>query len=319
MPMPFAQVTCEDAGSSFCPCYLSLTGNCLACPAVNHTGSCDGCAWSGTCVWVESHWALGQPRPGRPQYRVEVVDRRPLTQTAFALELAAPAHLVNALQPAGSFLMARPAEREAWFDVPLAVAGLDAARNTVTHYVQVAGPKTRALAAGGRTLVVRGPFANGLVGRGHINAQPPGRALLVAVGIGQGPAHHAAAQMLAAKRPVDALLGPGDLGRVFIAGELAALGASVTLLDSDHGRNGKTFRDFLAANTYRLLVSAGSDEQHRVLWQLLRQQRPGTPLVYTNNAVMCCGEGICGSCSRPLASGITRACKAKITPGTPSN
>lgn len=320
MPIPFAQVLCEDAGSSFCPCHLALTGNCLCCPVINQTGSCDRCAWSGTCVWVESHWARGQARPGRPEHLAQVVDRWPLTKTAFALELAVPSHLVNALQPAGSFLMVRPAGQKTWFDLPLAVARLDPAKSTVTHYIQLAGPKTRALSSSGEALWVRGPFANGLVGRGHINAQPPGRALLVAVGIGQGPALHAATQMLAAKRPVDALLGPGDLGRVFINDELAALGASVTQLDSDHARNGRTFQHFLAANTYRLLVSAGSDEQHRVLGQLLRQASPKTPLVYTNNAVMCCGEGICGSCTRLVGSGLTRACKAQITsPGMPGN
>ncbi|MEW6522660.1 MAG: hypothetical protein AB1445_03655 [Bacillota bacterium] len=312
MPSLFATVPCEDAGSKYCPCQLALTGNCLACPVLNQGGACDDCAWSGTCVLVEAAWNRGEARPGRSEYEVTVVDRVQLAPPAFALEIKVPPGLVDGLQPSGSFLMVRPAGSEHWFNVPLSVARLDPARGTVTHFVQVAGPKTRTLEQHRGQLVVQGPFASGLVGRRYLQARQAGRSLLVAKGIGQGPALHLATNLLAAGGRVDALLGPGELGRVVIDGELAALGASVTVLKRERDKNGGTFRLFLSRGKYDLLVSAGSDQQHQALWKLATKVSPGTQMVYTNNAVMCCGEGICGSCGTQLDAGFTRACKARL-------
>jgi len=59
-----------------------------------------------------------------------------------------------------------------------------------------------------------------------------------------------------------------------------------------------------------VIVSAGPDEQHYGIIAAMQQAGLNIPMVATNNATMCCGEGICGSCLKTTQEQKTiRMCK----------
>jgi len=88
----------------------------------------------------------------------------------------------------------------------------------------------------------------------------------------------------------------------------------VWVVNRQPDRNAGTIRLLMGRHRYDLVVSTGSDAQHRMLSELRARHLPGARLVYTNNAVMCCGEGMCGSCALELPGGPTRGCKAQPDP-----
>jgi hypothetical protein len=59
-----------------------------------------------------------------------------------------------------------------------------------------------------------------------------------------------------------------------------------------------------------LIVSAGPDEQHYGVIAAMQAAGVTVPMVATNNATMCCGEGICGSCLKKTRDNKSiRMCK----------
>jgi succinate dehydrogenase/fumarate reductase-like Fe-S protein len=61
-----------------------------------------------------------------------------------------------------------------------------------------------------------------------------------------------------------------------------------------------------------LVVSAGPDEQHYGIINAMKTAGINIPMAATNNARMCCGEGICGSCEKVMQDNkVVRACKVQ--------
>jgi hypothetical protein len=61
-----------------------------------------------------------------------------------------------------------------------------------------------------------------------------------------------------------------------------------------------------------LIVSAGPDEQHHGVIAAMQTAGVNVPMAATNNATLCCGEGICGSCERETSDDRRiRLCKVQ--------
>jgi ferredoxin len=60
------------------------------------------------------------------------------------------------------------------------------------------------------------------------------------------------------------------------------------------------------------IASCGSDNQHCGIISVLHEMKLDLPMAATNNAVMCCGEGICGSCHHKMKDGrVVKLCKVQ--------
>jgi dihydroorotate dehydrogenase electron transfer subunit len=189
------------------------------------------------------------------------------------------------------------------------------AGGNVQVVVEGVGPKTnRLLAATVDTVVVRGPYYNGILGQPWIDNIAYGTILLVAGGMGQPPALPIAARLIANHNTVHALLAPGQVGKVFIGEELGRLGVSVHAVDSLRRSGYGRLSDWLADEAKRpdLVVSAGPDDQHHGVIAAMQAAGANIPLAATNNATLCCGEGICGSCEHETSDHRRiRLCKAQ--------
>ncbi|MCG4585162.1 sulfide/dihydroorotate dehydrogenase-like FAD/NAD-binding protein, partial [Anaerosalibacter bizertensis] len=63
----------------------------------------------------------------------------------------------------------------------------------------------------------------------------------------------------------------------------------------------------------KLLFSAGSDLLHESIDEMLKYANKDIKLMTTNNSKLCCGEGICGSCTNRTKEGQrVKLCKGKV-------
>lgn len=305
--------TCFDAGSSYCPCDLAALGSCVACSLIRGQEKCD-CGWSGICVYQEFLRGGGAARPRRDLETAQVksrVDLRPSAgvASAFILEVEVPGYVSRWCVFPGSFALVRPKSSPERFNVPLSV--MEAKESGVRFAVEVKGPKTtaldRACVPGGRVEVVA-PFWSGLQGAASLRRFAAGRVLAVAKGIGQAPLLNAGQYVLGHGGSFKALLGPGTLDRVFVDSFLREAGAHVEVLPRTRDHNASRIYAELAAGSYDLLISEGSDRQHETLRGLLSSLDDPPAFAWSSNLSMTCAEGICGAC---LKDGF-RGCKADV-------
>lgn len=310
--------TCQDAGDLYCPCDLGLAGMCLACPALNGAGDCTDCAWSGTCVLVQAEHHNDLAPMERYEETVEVLSQKKLTPKAFVLTVKTPRYLLDSLRSPGSFVLLRPQRLPSRYNLPLTVAGINSEESTIDFLIQDVGIKSRALGRPLTQVVMRAPYRNGLVGIWRLWQRPGSRILIVAKGIAQGVAMRLGECLTSRGYNVDAALGPGEVGMILGKQHLESLGVNVIPMPRTRDRNHKQIGQLLKDNNYTALISAGSDNQHRSLAALTGSHRPQAAFVFTNNAIMSCAEGICGSCETSSEGGNFRACKASdwSLPGT---
>ena len=133
--------------------------------------------------------------------------------------------------------------------------------------------------------------------------------ILIAGGIGQAPLFPLATKLTRSSNRVMAMLAPGKVGKVFIDGQLEEMGVQVHKVSSMRQSGISMLREWFALKP-DLIVSAGPDAQHYGVIAAMQAAGVNVPMVATNNATMCCGEGICGSCLKKTRDNQTiRMCK----------
>jgi len=183
---------------------------------------------------------------------------------------------------------------------PISVCDYDA--RTLTLIYKVAGEGTAQMARmrpGGRLDLLTG------LGNGFSTDNDARRPLLVGGGVGVPPLYNLAKALLAAGKPVQAVLGFNTAAEVFYAEEFRALGCSVTVATADGSCGAKGFvTDVLGGLDFDYFYASGPLPMLRALseatacdGQLSFEERMG------------CGFGVCMGCSCKTLTGSKRICK----------
>ncbi|MGI6604369.1 MAG: hypothetical protein ACOX2S_04825 [bacterium] len=299
-------LACVDAGSEFCPCYLGMTGECLVCSLLRGEDFCS-CSWSGSCSYLNQRWSRGRIKERRKE-EVEV-EKEELTPGLISFRLRLEQELVRELNNPGSFLFLRPVGVPEAAALPVSV--VDTEGREVWLVVVLAGPKTRLLSETDGKLVVHGPYYNGVLGLATLKSARAGTAVIVAGGVGQSTAVLVARQLIRGGNRVKACLAPGSAGRIYVAEKLRGLGVEVTEVKSMRTEGLPFLAQWLKEKPL-VVFSGGPDSLHRAVMELVRKEDGDTELVCSQNSVICCGDGLCGSCVDFLADGRrVPKCKAQ--------
>ncbi len=301
---PRLTASCIDINSPYCPCLLAETNHCVFCSHLKGQPVCD-CNWSGVCILYERRWQpkngvwRGEQAPQRIEAESTILRKELIAEQTYLLEFAVVDELAAELGKTGAFVFLRLPGDPHYFHFPVGVMKADG--NVIQVVVEALGPKSsRLIDSAAGTVLVRGPYYNGVLGQPWIDNITCGTILLIAGGMGQPPALPIAARLLANGNKVTTLLAPGRIGRVFIADDLRALGATVHSVDSLRRSGNGLLTAWLTSEDSRpdLVVSAGPDDQHHGVIAVMQAAGVNIPMAATNNATLCCGEGICGSCER---------------------
>ncbi|MDU2066418.1 MAG: hypothetical protein E6713_16500 [Sporomusaceae bacterium] len=309
------RLQCIDVNTKYCPCLLAETNQCILCSQLQGKDFCS-CDWPGICIFNLKEWQkplTAMPDFWRREEEVTMTASEAIGINTYKLSFALSADFAAELSRLGAFLFFRLAKDPLYFQFPVAVYKITGSQIEVI--VEIIGPKTRRLWENRNdSILVRGPYFNGLLGQPWIDKISCGTILLIVGGIGQAPALAIAQKLRNGQNEVKAFLAPGQVGTLFCVEDLAALGVTVYPLDSLRQTGFAKIREWFITEKELpdVIVSAGPDVQHQAIIKILDETHVNLPLVVTNNAVMCCGEGVCGSCQKKTKTDETvRLCKVQ--------
>ena len=306
-----AKRSCVDVGSEYCPCSLALTGDCLICSRLQgevdeDTSTCD-CGWEGSCPYTILTQNGGKPASRREERSAVLLERKDYGQEISVLIFDVGPGFAQKASIPGSFVFLRrnAVEDGAWdhagsYDMPVSVMKADETAGTIHLAIRREGPKSKMLLNRISTMddyVIRGPYYSGLLGAERLrSANIKGkRILFLTKGIGAAPA------ILA----MDRLL-PMNVSMRWLADETKIDGQ----LLEEYGEAVKLEPMILDDQLYDIVVISGSPFFAESMGREMRKRLPEAELVISNNATMCCGEGICGACTEVTEDGqVIRRCK----------
>ncbi len=297
-----SRLKCIDVNTIYCPCLLAETNHCVICSHLQGQDFCD-CNWSGLCILNEKKWQakteITEDMIFRKEWESKIISKEQLGEHTYRMRLEVNDSLAEALQKTGSFVFLRRLEDPQFFHFPVGIMQITGL--VITVVIESLGPKSsRLIEDKADKILVRGPYFNGVFGQPWIDAISCGTILVIAGGLGQAPALPMIKTLVAHHNKVVAILAPGRVGKLFIADELGQLGIQMHKVTSFRSEGLPMMDEWFISEKLRpdLVVSAGPDVKHKAIIQTMQHADVNIPMVATNNATMCCGEGICGSCDR---------------------
>ena len=311
---------CADYGSRFCPCILAVTGGCVVCSQVNGKAFCDCKASGGICIKQELLRNGGKANPGRLTYECEVISVIHYDGLVF-LRVKVPISLEREVKRPGGFVFVRRKDAASWYDVPISVQFEEMMVGSIGMTLLFRGVKTNQFKdlVEGDTLLLRGPFNNGLLGLQHLEAQQSSRCLILTKGIGLLPSVSAVRYLQSRHNETELYVDEGNFSPSILKFQLDLFELPfkpLTLLDDDGELSTPAkhvIRRFVADGGSLIHVGASEYVIHQVAAYLHYIGNRHVKLSACNNARMCCGEGVCGACTETTADKrVIHHCKEQV-------
>ena len=311
---------CVDYGSRFCPCILAVTGGCVVCSQVNGKAFCDCNASGGICIKEELLRNGGKAKPGRLTYECEVISVIHHDGLVF-FRVTVPLSLESELKRPGGFVFVRRKDAASWYDVPISVQYEEMMVGSIGMTVLFRGVKTLQFKdlAEGDTLLIRGPFTNGLLGLKHMEMQQSSRCLILTKGIGLLPSISTVRYLQLRHNETELYVEEGDFSPSILKFNLDLFEIPykpLILLDADGNLTTDVkhlIRQFVADGGSLIHVGASDYVIREVAAYLASIGEHHVKLSACNNARMCCGEGVCGACTETTADRrVIHHCKEQV-------
>ena len=304
-------VECIDSGTEFCPCKLAEAGECIICSQLHGSCFCDCLNWKGVCIYHEFINNGSKAKEGRKTYNCLVKETEIYEKDLLLIKFEVPHRLAIDLVKAGSFIFIRPDENNIYFDVPISILESDIDNNIVSIMIEIRGIKTKNLlnVKEGSIITIRGPYWNGVFGLNNLKSQVNNNVLVLARGIGMAPMIPVIRKLNQNNNKITLILENSQYNVEVI---------NETLIDkgeiSDEAK--VIIKNILSEKNVEYIHIAGADILTVKLIDYLNNiDRKDIKLSCCNNIKMCCGEGICGSCTvRFSGHRVKRFCKVQTDP-----
>lgn len=315
-------IDCIDAGTEFCPCHLAESGECILCSQLHGSCFCDCINWKGVCIYQEFHDNGNKAKVGRKTYSCEVSESIIYENELLLIKFKAPHKLAIDLAKPGSFIFVR-SEENVYFDVPISILESDIETNIISIMVEVRGIKTKKLLdiKVGQNITIRGPYWNGVFGLKNIRKQKNNHAIVLARGIGMAPVIPVISKLVKQGNKVTVILDRRPYQDIYVSewlDKIDIIPQEMNLIDKGElSPEAKVaVKSLIKYNNISLIHTAGADILTYKLIEFLNElERNDIDLSCCNNFKMCCGEGVCGSCTaRFSGQRVKRFCKVQTDP-----
>jgi len=181
-------INCIDAGSENCPCYLAVTGDCLICSRLQGKDFCN-CNWRGVCIYNEFVQGNRKVNNPRRDFEAKIIQRKFYKEDLVVYILDVGKGFAMKAERPGSYLFVKGNGASNFYDIPISVMKADAEKGQIHLAIKIISTKTKALLMEKDTLVLRGPYRNGLHGISAIIKKRGKnlKTLIIAKGIGIAP------------------------------------------------------------------------------------------------------------------------------------
>lgn len=283
---------------------------------------CDCLNWKGVCIYQELHDNGNKAKEQRKTYTCKVCEKVLYPDDVLLIKFEAPHKLVIDLARPGSFIFIR-SEENVYFDVPISILESDIETNIISIMIEIRGIKTKQLLnieAGGN-ITIRGPYWNGVFGLKNIRKQKNNEALVIARGIGMAPMMPVISRLVENGNTVTLILDKQPFNDIYVSEWLDKLNIvpqEMNLIEKGElSPEGKVaIKSIVKYNNISLIHIAGADIlTYSVIDFLDSLDRKDIDLSCCNNFKMCCGEGVCGSCTARFSGHrVKRFCKVQASP-----
>lgn len=282
---------------------------------------CDCSDTTGFCVLQELQHNGGRAKdPCRPK-RFAVADARKFGDSWRFIRIELPDENLCDFEAPGCFVFLRTSDN-AFFDVPICVMDVDAETQTLGLLIESRGLKTQDLGClrTGDSVIMRGPYFGSIQGRKSIGTLRDSNALLICRGGGVAASPNIIRALQRNGNCVEVYL---DSGR--LPSELVELVSDLCKADvheiaiEENGSLTEAARKLIGWASGKVgLMHLGVSEYliARILELIdVSDQVQEVKVSCISSMPMCCGEGICGSCTRLLAPDrVVRLCKEQVGP-----
>lgn len=308
---------CIDAGTEYCPCHLAETGDCILCSHLQGKDFCDCTNWKGVCIYQEYVWNGNMPKEDRRNCLCKICNKEVLDTNLVQFTLIAKHKLVQELSRPGSFIFVRNPETNAYFDAPISIMDKDIKENTIKFVVEIKGVKTKMLNKLNENdnMFVKGPYWNGVLGLKNIYTSKDGISVIFARGIGMAPMVPVMKKLYANGNKIIAVIDKSGINNIFIKDYLDMCNAELIEINMlNNGELSPQIKSLIAKyeDAANIFFCSGPDI---FISDILDKINSNIKTACCNNAKMCCGEGICGTCSTRYKGHIVKKlCKVQIDP-----
>ena len=283
---------------------------------------CDCLNWKGVCIYQELHDNGNKAKEQRKTYTCKVCEKVLYPDDVLLIKFEAPHKLVIDLARPGSFIFIR-SEENVYFDVPISILESDIETNIISIMIEIRGIKTKQLLniEDGGNITIRGPYWNGVFGLKNIRKQKNNESLVIARGIGMAPMMPVISRLVENGNTVTLILDKQPFNDIYVSewlDKLNIVAQEMNLIEKGElSPEGKVaIKSIVKYNNISLIHIAGADIlTYSVIDFLDSLDRKDIDLSCCNNFKMCCGEGVCGSCTARFSGHrVKRFCKVQASP-----
>lgn len=302
---------CIDGGSKYCPCHLADNDSCISCSILRGEKFCD-CNWNGVCIFYEYRMNNYKSKEQRKIFEGYVEKKMNLSERVILLKIKVEKELIDQLNRFGSYVFIKGNSDIHYFEAPMSIFDLD--ENHIYIVYQEIGVKTKKLNEK-LNLDIRGPYWNGIIGINNIDSLANSNCAIITRGIGQSSIGIPLKKLAEKNNEIVIFLDKGKINLNYIDLITDVSNLKIIELDVLSEEGQKQIEDYLINNQVNLVFSAGADVLHRKISNIIKNINKEIKFAATNNNLICCGEGICGSCTRKMKNGKRiKSCKAIINP-----
>lgn len=315
---------CMDYGTSYCPCELAQCDQCIICDELREMEKkCDcNCKNSkGFCVYSEFLFNNKKAKQDRKVYSCIIQDKKEIEKNLFIIEIVLPRELFILINKPSSFVFIKPTGLNDNFFTPITIYKKNNEKNSVTLIIENKGVKTNSIFNSDEdTVDIKGPYWNGLHGIDNLSKCKNSSSLVIARGVGAAPVLSIIKELNENNNKAICLIDMEGFEANFIEDELNKSNCLVYDIKVIHeGKISVTFIDFVKdiinKEKISLIGILSSDFIIKSILDELNEFDDSINYFCSNNAKMCCGEGVCGSCSvRFKGNRIRKLCKEQMDP-----
>lgn len=315
-------IECIDSGSEFCPCKLAEAGECIVCSQLHGSCFCDCINWKGVCIYHEFINNGSKAKEGRKTYNCLVTKRILYENDVLLIKFEAPHKLAIDLSKPGSFIFIRTNDNNIYFDVPISILESNIENNEISIMIEIRGVKTKKLLEinENEEITIRGPYWNGVFGLTNLKNQKNNEVLVIAKGIGMAPMIPVIRKLKLNNNNVNLILDIAPYKDNYVKEYLNEYNLNIIneeLLDKGElTYKGKILiKDYIEKGIKYIHIAGADILTTKVIDYLDEIGYENIKLSCCNNTKMCCGEGICGSCTIRFAGRrVKRFCKLQTDP-----
>lgn len=326
--MGYEPFECIDAGTEYCPCHLAETENCILCSQLQGYKCCDCPNWKGVCIYQEFFTNNFKAKGNRKYHSCKIIDKVDIEKKLIILTVEAPSYLIDNLVYPGSFVFMRHPDSAQCFDAPIAIMDINPKEKYFKVAIELKGVKTNKINELNEkdNILIKGPYWNGILGLKHVENCKDSTCLLIARGIGQAPMVPVLKKLKSNYNKLIVIVDKSKYEDIFIEEYLEKYYCKVHYCDTfDKGKLTIKFKelliDTLINNDISLVHCDAADIINYHVMKIVEKvdkQKPGDiniKYACSNNAKMCCGDGVCGCCTITNNDDkLRRMCKLQTDP-----